>query len=659
MTGIKSEPTPPTDQGTSPAKPAARKGPGRSAAAVRPGRLVTVVVLLAGLAVSVIARSWAMALQDTAAASGPYSTGEPEDTTGASRSSSFGNMDSFALALLLGGLRGPLVMFLWVSSESQKNEKDLEDFDTKIDWIRRLQPEFDTVHIFQMWNKAYNVSVQLSSLPDRYSAILDALEYGKAMDQTRPNDMNILLAIDQIYGNKLGSTNGDKTYYIREVRLGTMSPANARAARHSVAPRHQLPPMLDNAGNLLPELVTPNPRYHIDDQMIRVSVPARQVPEFEQAAARAGVAVNAANTTISNTDSSIISPGDHVVTISESDAGKIEAAGGDLPGVLYIRYADQNDGSELQYLRRYQPYPYGLSPIALGYNYGKRAQVLMAEGRQKPVQMGASVVDSKPATELRQWAEDEWERAADSEMEAYGRALAPEVANAGPGTGPQTRGQKEAATKDIRIEEPPAQSQGARDAVASALYSYALTAQLCRDSRAEYVRHLSSSGENYVNRFQDYASTIDSLKAEEALVSGDHDFLLAATLPPGPARHKLMMSSLGQYRDAVLGYKYLLMRYYMPAEVLEPLLKPLGYTRTTLHQYLLNDPKAFNAFFEKMSQRVNLLGVSDPNASERNDYLFYIDRAAAREASLTASLAALGGDMAMPPRATTGPASMP
>ena len=39
-------------------------------------------------------------------------------------------MNSFALALLLGGLRGPLVMFLWTSSETQKTERNLEDFDT-------------------------------------------------------------------------------------------------------------------------------------------------------------------------------------------------------------------------------------------------------------------------------------------------------------------------------------------------------------------------------------------------------------------------------------------------------------------------------------------------------------------------------------------------
>ena len=60
-------------------------------------------------------------------------------------------------------LRGPLVMILWPSAEEQKTEKDLEDFDTKIELIRLLQAEFDTVHLFQIWSKAYNVSAQLAS----------------------------------------------------------------------------------------------------------------------------------------------------------------------------------------------------------------------------------------------------------------------------------------------------------------------------------------------------------------------------------------------------------------------------------------------------------------------------------------------------------------
>src|SRR5688572_29564031 len=91
-------------------------------------------------------------------------------------------LDTFALGLILGGLRGPLVMFLWTSIESQKTEKNLENIDTKIELVRMLQPEFASVHIFQIWNKAYNLSVQVASLQNKYSMILSALQYARNVD---------------------------------------------------------------------------------------------------------------------------------------------------------------------------------------------------------------------------------------------------------------------------------------------------------------------------------------------------------------------------------------------------------------------------------------------------------------------------------------------
>ena len=74
-------------------------------------------------------------------------------------------------------------MSLWISSETQKQQNNLEDIDTKIEWIRFLQPEFDAVHLFQIWNKAYNISVKMTSLANKYSTIIDAIDYGQRVDQ--------------------------------------------------------------------------------------------------------------------------------------------------------------------------------------------------------------------------------------------------------------------------------------------------------------------------------------------------------------------------------------------------------------------------------------------------------------------------------------------
>src|SRR2546423_6926951 len=122
-------------------------------------------------------------------------------------------MDSFALGLILGGLRGPLVMFLWTSIESQKTEKNLENIDTKIELVRMLQPEFASVHIFQIWNKAYNLSVQVASLPNKYSMILSALDYARSVDAEQPDNINLLVAMGETYFQKLGGS-AEKNYYI-------------------------------------------------------------------------------------------------------------------------------------------------------------------------------------------------------------------------------------------------------------------------------------------------------------------------------------------------------------------------------------------------------------------------------------------------------------
>ncbi len=127
------------------------------------------------------------------------------------------------LALLPVGVRGPLVMFLWSTSESQKADKNLEDFDTKVEWIRLLQPEFDTVHIFQIWNKAYNILradgqpvQQVHDDPRR------DVEYARSVGAGRPDNINIIVEMAKVYSDKLDNS-AEKNYYKARVRSETMA----------------------------------------------------------------------------------------------------------------------------------------------------------------------------------------------------------------------------------------------------------------------------------------------------------------------------------------------------------------------------------------------------------------------------------------------------
>src|SRR5688500_2000528 len=282
--------------------------------AVRSGRVAIVVVLIVSLVLAGLTRDWARSLR----ASGPTGAGPAGST-------SLANMNSFALALLLGGLRGPLVMFLWTQSETLKHEKNLEDFDTYVEWIRLLQPEFDTVHIFQVWNKAYNISVQMASWANKYTTILDAIEYAKRVLSERPGNINMVYNIASIYFDKLGNA-AEKDYYKKRVREESL-PHQSRQRLARTDPgwrRTDFDASLDAKGFILPELLKPKtPR------------PA------------------------------------------------------DLP-------ADSlwNDGSELQYLAKYQPFPYGLSTMGFAYNYHKQAQVLQEVGKQRHANLSELVVDS-------------------------------------------------------------------------------------------------------------------------------------------------------------------------------------------------------------------------------------------------------------------------
>ena len=227
------------------------------------GRGGIAIVMAASLALSAVTRLWADHSRNAAL---PHQ-GEAAATTG-----SLSSMNSFALGLLLGGLRGPLVMVLWTDSENQKAAKNLEGVDTEIEWIRLLQPEFDTVHLFQIWNKAYNISVQMASLANKYVTILGALDYAHNVDTQKPNDINILGAVGQLFFDKLG-TSGEKAYYRRRVREDSKPHAVDASLRRRDAGwrRSSMDPILDAKGFLLasakvdlPYLANPNYEPYTD-----------------------------------------------------------------------------------------------------------------------------------------------------------------------------------------------------------------------------------------------------------------------------------------------------------------------------------------------------------------------------------------------------------
>jgi hypothetical protein len=498
------------------------------------GQMLTVGVLVAALLLSGVTRYFAMRFQDAHSPRG--------SRTIATRSSLAG-MDTYALALLLGGLRGPLVMVLWAQSESQKADRDLEGINTQIDWIRRLQPEFDTVHVFQMWNKAYNLSVQMVGLSNKYTTILDAADYGWSIDAERPDNLNIVKELGRVYGDKLGSSNPEKHYYRERLRRET----KWREASGASGPQRGDPgfqrlahePLLDASGNILPKYLQPR--------------------------------------------------------------------------VAFGPY----DGSALQFLKQYEPFPYGVSPLALGYNFNKRAQLLMEHTGQRPSQVSESVIDSQPGLALKMWAEEEVERGRRMEARAFGEKLTYERMDL----------ELPTAAKPV--------DGGFKDAsvVSELIYSYGIAVRLIDDSTKEYERHLANP--EFAGKRGLYASHVDQLQGMRGMAIGDRDYLKAMqALAGSPQRAELLSSSARGYRDSIRDYGLTCIRYFT-ADSLADAVMPQGVDRTTIGTGPIGSKTAVTdqdmlRMMGGIRQILSNPNAMDENSDDRKEYEFYILRATER-----------------------------
>jgi hypothetical protein len=515
----------------------------------RSGRIAIVSAMLLSLLASAGARFWADNQRTAAIPT------RGTDTTAASLSS----MNSFALGLLLGGLRGPLVMILWTDSETHKTEKNLEGVDTQIEWIRLLQPEFDTVHIFQIWNKAYNISVQMASMANKYDVILGALDYAYKVDRAKPDDINIVAAIGQLYFDKLG-TSTEKYYYRKRVRQETLPHQDNQKLRQEDPGwrRVKLDPILDASANVLPELTRP-------------------------------------------------------------------AAGQQRPGSLP---ADQewDDGSALQYLPQFAPYPDGVSTFGIAFNYYKRTEVLQNVGQQHHDQLSDMVIDSRPALSLKFWGEDELEWAHRRELQAL---VTGPVADPLEVPMPQNVDDILTVTAGFPLN-PPIKDPRALNL---AINAYDRAGKLLNESIAEYVRHIL----NFPDREQQYQSYMLEIRAEAQQAVGDHEYLSAMVCPPAE-RPRHLQTAIAAYRECGhLSYLSLL-RYYIDTALVKAVLPPgYGIERSSQHKSLedLTPEQARDAALQAdaLKQKSRNQYVD----SDRYEFDRFISRSAQREKQILAA----------------------
>jgi hypothetical protein len=549
--------------------------------------------------------------------------GEAPMSGGTASDTSLSAMPSFATALLLGGLRGPLVMTLWISSETQKQRNDLEDIDTKIEWIRLLQPEFDAVHLFQIWNKAYNISVKMTSLANKYSTVIDAIDYGQKVDRERPDDSNILAALAQVYSDKLGASQ-ENAYYRQRVRRETQTlfylrfPASLVDQFRAAAPqlgwnREEAPLGLDQKTNTYTVLLEKPLAGRLVRELGQDATIQAQTPEEAASINRSWRRMR-------------LPP-------------MLDADGNILPNLLAERFPrpagvaeDQPwyDGSQLQMLKSYQPFPFGISTFALAYNDYKRAQLLLAVWKERMLQSNDMAIDSRPGIMLKLWAQDDWQRGRRAEIKSLGGAS---------GT----------IAEPLDLEVPDGQIPLSMkilnpEAYDLAIYSYGSAARVFADARTEFNRHIHNDPTNAYN----YFSHVDDTIAMEHLMLADRDYLEAIGAT-AERRQQLMKSALERYTVAQEGFALVLLKYFMEDRVAQKVFPIDPATRKPRSRLTIEQappatwvPTAIAAVQE--TQRIytdpdtGQLIAGDMNQDERHEYLDYLQHCEERIDLLKAAL---------------------
>jgi hypothetical protein len=259
-------------------------------------------------------------------------------------------------------------------------------------------------------------------------------------------------------------------------------------------------------------------------------------------------------------------------------AERVRWAGeGDSSGVVYT-------GAELQFLERYNRpegggFPYGLTPIAIGYNHHERARVLMNVRKQSHLQLSDAVIDSRPGVTLKHWSEEEWERARRFEGALLGMPIPrgdqvdrfdyEKVTADVPPNAPLAAGPFRNA--DILQEARDQRQRSAGDLVAETMFSYRRSAQAARHAREQLARHIADFKLS-VNS-SNYLSMTDELRASEHLLLGDMSYMAmlargaAVPAPSYPEASEPRKQAEQHYRRAILLYYRLLLKFTIDEEV--------------------------------------------------------------------------------------------
>ena len=127
---------------------------------------------------------------------------------------SLGDVDptSATMNLVLLGMRGVAVNFLWTEMTDQKERKQWAQMRSTTESIIKLQPHFLHVWRFHGWNLAYNVSAEWDSVADRYYWVKEGTKFtmrGSTRNQKYPE---LYWDVGNLMGHKVGRSDEAKIF---------------------------------------------------------------------------------------------------------------------------------------------------------------------------------------------------------------------------------------------------------------------------------------------------------------------------------------------------------------------------------------------------------------------------------------------------------------
>ncbi len=111
-------------------------------------------------------------------------------------------LSSSAVRLVLTGSRGLAVCALWMWAQDHKMRQEWNKLELDVKSVTKLQPHFVTPWLFQSWNLAYNVSVEMDQLNDMYFYIARGISLLAEGESINHNNPDIRYSIGFYYQNK-------------------------------------------------------------------------------------------------------------------------------------------------------------------------------------------------------------------------------------------------------------------------------------------------------------------------------------------------------------------------------------------------------------------------------------------------------------------------